>query len=193
MADQEEINKYWSQLGLNPELFHIYYPMGPRSFLDAGGTPTGAAGSTLILSRSLNNFPHMFLGIRVNNVYELPAGATEGDIAVYDACKRFVDGEQTIAIQLSQQSIAVEPTLQKQLVGGQDGIYWHPFPIPFPMAGGNDITLTFTRATSYPAFPSTEALIVPTVRATIYAATARADFKTIAPMRVHGGAGNPNR
>src|SRR5574342_452595 len=132
----------------------------------------------------------MFMGLRINNVYQLPADPSAEDVALFQACKRYIDGEQTIKLILAQQSIAIEPTLQKQITGTDDGIYWHPFPIPYPMAGGNEIGLEITRVTSYPAFPSTSIPIVPTVRAVIYAATARADFRTITPNRMRGGAGD---
>lgn len=185
MNTQEQVNQYWSKLGLNPELFPVYYPMGPSPFLDGGSNPSGAASARATLSRDLSNFPHMFLGLRITNVYALPEDPTADEISLFSVLKNHVDGEQGITIQLSQQDVVVQSIQQKQLVGGQDATYWHPFPIPFPMAGGNNILVTVTRTTPYPLLRDVQ--IVPTVYATIYAAVARADLKTIAPQRIFPG------
>jgi hypothetical protein len=176
-----EEDKIWSAFGLNPQAFPIYYPMGPASFLDSAGTPSGAAGAVAQLSRDLSNFPHMFLGLRVSNQYALPTTPTADQVNLYRTCKEWIDGEQSVRVELAQQSIAAERVPQTHLTG-REAIHWHPFPVPFPMAGANTISVVITRLTSYPQLAG--ASIIPTVSVSILAAVMRADLKAIAPHRV---------
>lgn len=168
---------------LESQWFPIYYPMGPKAFLDADGAPSGAVGSTAILTKELSNWPILFMGLRITNVYPLPAQPTSLDIDTYEVCKNFVDDEQTMRVELSQQNITAEETLQVQ-VTGKSGVYWAPFPVPFPMAGANDISLTVKRVTPYPQINS--ALVIPTCFATIVAAVARNSEQTVAVRRAMG-------
>ena len=172
MAEIQRMNAQW---------FPIWYPMGPKAFVDADGNPSGAAGSIATLTKDISNWPILFTGLRITNVYQLPTTPTEQDIRVYQACKRFVDDEQTVRIELSQQNITTEPTLQVQITG-KSGVYWAPFPVPFPMAGGNNITVRVTRVTTYPDLDQQP--IQPVVHAAVLAAVARNDEQTVPVRRV---------
>lgn len=166
---------------LAAQWFPQYLPFGGVDFVDGAGEPSGARGATASLSRSLPNFPILFVGLRINNVFELPAQPTELDMRIYEACKRFLDNEQSVRINLSQQNITAEATFQAQLTG-QGGIYWSPFPVPFPMAGANNVSVDVVRLTPYPQIDGE--LIVPRCEATIIALQARNSEQTMPPMRV---------
>lgn len=166
---------------MNAQWFPQYFPMGPKAFQDGAGAPSGLVGATAELSKDIPNWPIQFLGLRLTNVYPLPESPGDLDVALYTALKRFVDDEQTVRISLSQQNITAEPTLQVQLTG-KSGVYWAPFPIPFPMAGGNNIAVSVVRSTSYPALGGEP--VEPQVYATILAVQARNSEQTMAPHRV---------
>ncbi|TPV95538.1 MAG: hypothetical protein B7733_09435 [Myxococcales bacterium FL481] len=184
LAPPSEVAKVWTSMGLQPQLFPQYYSAGPQSFTNANGEPSGEAGSSCTLTRDLSNFPHMFMGLRITNTYQLPNEPTAEDIALFRALKEHVDGEQTVSIDLAQQNITAQATLQVQMTGAQ-GITWAPFPAPFPMAGANNITVTLRRVTSYPLLGGQP--VLPVARMTILAAVLRADLKTSSVHRVHPG------
>lgn len=180
--DDSEIEKVLTAFGLNPQAFPIYYPMGPQPF-QLDGVASGAQGAVAMLSHSLPNPPHILMGIRVSNVYDLPADADADDIANYTAMKQFVDGDQTLYIDLAQQNILANPTYQTHVTGRADGQHWFPFPAPFPMAGGNNVSLTVTRLTSYPQLVGED--VTPVCRATLVAAVLRGGSSTQPVRRVH--------
>lgn len=167
---------------MEAQWFPQYLPFGQVPFADANGDPSGARGSIARPSRSLPNFPLLFVGIRLNNVFELPTNPTALDMQIYEACKRFLDNEQTVKINLSQQNITAEATLQSQLTGN-GGIYWSPFAVPFPMAGANNIALEVTRRTPYPQIGGED--VLPVCDASIIALQARNSEQTMPPMRVN--------
>lgn len=167
---------------LEAQWFPQYLPFGPVPFQDAGGDPSGAARSTATLSRDIPNFPILFVGLRINNAFELPTSPTELDMRIYEASKRFIDNEQTVRVQLSQQNITAEPTFQAQLTGN-GGIYWSPFSVPFPMAGGNNVSVELVRITGYPDLSNGP--ILPRVHCTMIALQARNSEQTMPPMRVN--------
>jgi hypothetical protein len=167
----------------NVQWFPIYYPMGPTSFLDGDGEPSGAVGATARLSREIPNWPILFLGIRLSNVYTIGTAPSNDDVNLFNVLKRHVDGEQTVRISLSQQNITAEATLQLQ-VTGKDAFYWAPFPYPYPMAGGNNIAVEVRRVTAYPTLGGED--IEPQLFGTILAQVARtpSSADTMPPMRV---------
>lgn len=177
--------KIWTAMGLSPQVFPIYYPMGDEPFTSGQGVQSGAVGARARLQRPLSNFPHMFMGLRISNVYDLFADtpqptAQQVELARY--LREWTDNEQTVTITLAQQNITAELLYQPHLTG-HDGINWAPFPAPFPMAGGNNIEVTVSRVSSYPQFNDAE--ILPTCTATIVAAVLRADLRSSPPRRVH--------
>jgi hypothetical protein len=126
--------------------FPIYYP-GNAQFQDQDGQPSGLIGAQAIVEIGLNNRPHEIIGIRVQNVYALPAERPQDP----DLCCLLdrLDGEQLVSLDLAQQNVIVESMLQTTLTG-KNGIHWHPFACSYPFRGGNNLRLTFRRLTSYP-------------------------------------------
>lgn len=188
MAEQAPLEKWKVQW------FPQYFPLGPTAFAQSGNVPSGLAGSTARLNKDIPNWPILFLGVRLTNTYALPHEPSLQDIATYELCKEHLDGAQTVEIKLSQQNIMSDPMQQTHLVGRQ-GIYWAPFGVPFPMAGGNNISLLLTRTLDYPSIldntPESPVLtpITPVVHATLVCAVAKKDGQTIDPQRVFGNSG----
>lgn len=168
---------------MEAQWFPSYFPMGPKAFQDANGDPSGAVGAVAELTKDISNWPILFMGLRITNVYALPAAPTDLDVQIYKAAKGYVDDEQTVRIALSQQNITAEATMQVQ-VTGKSGVYWAPFPVPFPMAGANNIALTVQRVTAYPQIQGVQ--IVPTCYATIVCAVARNSEQTVPVRRAMG-------
>jgi hypothetical protein len=168
---------------MEAQWFPQYLPFGSVEFVDNTGTRSGGRGAVARPSRSLPNFPILFIGLRITNTFEIPQDPTLTDLATYEACKRFLDNEQTVFVNLSQQNITAEATMQSQLTGN-GGIYWSPFAVPFPMAGANNIALDITRRTPYPNIGGSP--VLPVVDVTIIAAQARTGPQTMPPMRVGG-------
>lgn len=166
---------------MGAQWFPIYYSMGPESFTNSQGVASGAAGSQVRLSKSIPNWPIMFLGLRLTNVYGFPNDEpTTGDVERFDTCRRYLDDLQTIRITLSQQSIASEETLQVQ-VTGKSGVYWAPFPVPFPMAGGNTVAVDIRRSVGYPTIGDEP--VTPQVQGTMICAVARNNEQTMQVLR----------
>lgn len=156
MATTEaQLDQIWGGIGVNPQAFPIYYTLGPATFKDDAGQPTSKAGSRLTLTRDLNNFPHLIFGFRYDVFFDLPDTPDAEDVAMYRLVKDYVDKEITVRTQLAQQNVIVNAAPIACVVGpkGETG-NWHPFPQPYPMAGGNNIELEMVRQTDYPAFPS---------------------------------------
>ena len=183
MTDGELVN-VWSAVGLNPQLFPKYYAMVPVA-LTVNGAGSGAVGAGATLTRELSNFPHILYGLRVTNTFALPAAPSDADINFADYLKTWVDNEQTITINMSQQNITAQAMLQSHLVGKGETV-WAPFPAPYPLAGGNNITIEVRRTTAYPPFPSTpQVATTPTVHATLLTAEFKATFQSVPTHRVH--------
>ncbi len=177
-----DTEKIWTAMGLSPQVFPIYYPMGAQPFTDGTGQPSGAAGAQARLNRSLSNFPHMFMGLRISNDYDVLGDTPSADdVQLVRFMREWVDGQQTVDINLAQQNITAEQLFQPHLTG-HDGVIWAPFPAPFPMAGANDITVTIQRTASYPQVNG-EA-VQPVCRVSILAAVMRADLRTSPVRRV---------
>jgi hypothetical protein len=146
--------------GMRPQLFPIYYP-AEAQFLSDAGDAVASRGAVATLSFSITTRPFALVGVRLRNLYELPAeGVTfqvEGgsppvrtfyppELESYLAR---LDADQDVAVELAQQNIVIRPANQ-QLVQGADGIHWHPFACPFPFRGGNNVVVRARRRTAYP-------------------------------------------
>lgn len=181
----EELDTIWSKFGaLVPQLFPKYYAIGPVP-LTLDGVPSGAAGAEAILTKELSNFPQILYGVRISNVYSLPAVPTATHIQQLQTYHDWLDGEQTVGINLSQQNVTAQPMLQAQLTGRGDSV-WHPFPAPYPMAGGNSINLQVRRITGYPDFNESDP-VQPVIFATLLCAEFKATRSTTSVKRILGG------
>jgi hypothetical protein len=170
----------WSAFGLDPQIFPIYYDLA-EPFLGASGARSGAAGATAKLEKSISNFPHMLFGLRVISVYPFPGTPAQGDEVTYGLMKEWMDDEVTLQMTLAQQNVTAQAIPVRNL-NGKNGINWHPFAVPFPMAGGNNIEILLTRLTSLPDLG--DAPTLPEARVTLVAGVFRADMKTSPPHRV---------
>ena len=170
----EQLAEMMAQEGLSDQLFPKYYAMGPKEF-SSGGASSAAAGSTAVLTKQLTNFGQILYGVRIQNFYSLPTNPTDFQVQLFESLKRWVDDEQIVGVNLSQQDVTAQEVPQAQFQGRADTV-WHPFPVPYPMAGGNNINITITRVTSYPEIVAGTPLVV-TTRGTLVAA----EFKGVLP------------
>lgn len=177
-----ELSKIWSKSGLEPQLFPKYYGMGPVQFMN-GSQPSGTAGSTATLSRALTNSPQLVYGVRLQNIYDLPGQPTADQVQLYRALKEHTDGEQLVTVNLSQQDVTANGVIQTQLVGS-GGVVWAPFAQPYPMAGGNNITIRVQRLTSYPSLDGINPLL-PSLVGTLLTAEFKGDLSSVPVRRVH--------
>lgn len=167
------------------EGFPFYYAMSAPFELD--GNPSGAAGAVAEMDRELTNPPHIFYGVRLRNVY--PMDAIE-NAAAFLAVKQ-LDSDQMIRIDLAQQNICAQPTLQDTVVGGTAGgggtvVHWHPFPHPYLCAGANNIALRVVRLTGYPDLAQ-GVPVHPVCHATLVTAVFKDGLRTVPPSRVYAG------
>lgn len=170
---------------LDPEAFPFDYGVS-APFLNGQGQPSGVAGAVVELTREINNFPHVFYGVRIENVYELP------DVDLIEPWKaaRAVDFQQTVRVELAQQNVTAQPIVQSTLIGGHSGdgggvVHWHPFQRPYALAGGNEIRITVQRLTSYPLLSTDpEIAVLPVCHVTIVTAVYRKDMRTVPPRRI---------
>lgn len=161
--------------------FPFAYSLGPESFLGPDGAAGGAVGARAQLSRPISNFPFLWKGIRIWNTFPMNPGWDANAVQLYRAVRQYVDLEQTVKIELTQQNILSDPILQPMVVGNGGG-YWAPFVAPFVMQGGNNITIEITRATSYPTIGGD--IITPQVHVAAIGMTGRKnDFKTVPSHR----------
>ena len=134
----------------------VLFP-GSARFQDANGVPSGAVGAQATVEISINLQPQFLVGIRVANVYAIPA---EGQIAERFPYYERLDEEQTLTTELTQSNIIVRAALQST-VTGRRGFHWHPLAVPYLWRGGNNLTMVITRLTSYPDY------ILPTAHVTL--------------------------
>lgn len=126
----------------------IYYPADPASFRN-GSSNSGAAGARAAVTFDIPNDPHLIYGVRLVVTCPLPfVEPTEAQLRLFQAAQTIYD-DNLIRIDISQLSMAAISIHQRALCGS-DGVVWHPFPDPFPAAGGNKWTITATRLTSLP-------------------------------------------
>lgn len=165
----------------DPEAFPLYYETDADFLLD--NVASGAQGALARLTRDLNNFPHVVYGVRIWNVWTLPVGADAAAVELARYVREWIEPEQTVEIQLAQENVTAQPTLQPNMMG-RGGLHWHPFPKPYLMAGGNQFRIIVRRTTGYPQISDTD--ILPRCHATLVTVVSRADYDTVPPTRRHG-------
>ena len=139
----------------NFQRFPVIY--GAKAQFKMGSKESAEAGAVAKLQFSINNNPHEITGLRIKNVYDVPAEFLELVPPDGMAYLERLDEEQTITMRMAQQNVVVDETLQ-QLVCGT-GVHWHPFELPYPFRGGNNITVDVNRLTSY-ALPGSDPLVM---------------------------------
>lgn len=138
----------------NFQRFPVIY--SAKAQFKAGSKESGAAGSVAKLQFAINNNPHEITGLRIKNVYEVPTEFLS--LAQPDGIDYLnrLDQEQTLTMRMAQQNVVVDETLQSLVCG--DGVHWHPFELPYPFRGGNNITVDVNRLTSY-SLPGSDPLV----------------------------------
>jgi len=129
----------------NFQRFPVIY--SAQAQFKVGSAESAAAGAVAKLQFAINNNPHEITGLRVKNVYDIPAEF----LALFrpDGMEYLerLDQEQTLTMRMAQQNIVVDATLQPLVCG--TGPHWHPFELPYPFRGGNNVTLDVNRLTGY--------------------------------------------
>ncbi len=130
------------------QLLPINYSASPEPFR-VSGTASGANGARAVLQFDINNDPHLVYGIRlVCSIPPPPDDATAADLALWEAARKAAY-ENQVKIDMSQLSMAAIEMHQLALCGQIDAP-WHPFPVDYPVAGGNKWTVTVTRMFDMP-------------------------------------------
>jgi len=130
----------------NFQRFPVVYPA--KAQFKSGSNESAQAGATAKLQFSLNNNPHEITGLRVRNVYEIPDEYMQSPQLAGSNFLERKDGEQDLVVRMAQQNIVVDEANQVAVVGN-NGIHWHPFELPYPFRGGNNVTVDVTRSTNY--------------------------------------------
>jgi len=138
----------------NFQRFPVIY--SAQAQFKVGSSESAAAGAVAKLQFAINNNPHEITGLRVKNVYEVPPEFLE--LARPDGMDYLdrLDQEQTLTMRMAQQNIVVDATLQSLVCG--TGPHWHPFELPYPFRGGNNVTVDVNRLTGY-TLPGSDPLV----------------------------------
>lgn len=138
------------------QTFPIYYAAEGRFTADGSAStpPSGQQGAKATLTFTINTRPHGFVGLRLRNVYPMPAAALFPPGPSYFpswADIKLLDSDQDINIDLAQQNVTAKKADQGATIGGGPGApVWHPWACPYPFRGGNNLTVVVTRTVSYP-------------------------------------------
>jgi len=132
---------------INVQWFPIYQS-GEAPFL-LGKDPSGLIGASAKMTIVVDNFPHQLYGVRFDVTYELPP-AIFGQVLDYRRNMRDggVDDDFDVTIKLSQQSVVGEAAHVRN-VRGALGVNQHPWPVPYPLRGANNIAIEARRNSSY--------------------------------------------
>lgn len=135
----------------NFQRFPVIY--GASAQFKTGSNEGAGPGAVAKLQFSLNNNPHEITGLRISNSYEVPAGFLSGLEGGGPLLLARLDQQQTVSMRMSQQNVVIDEVLQPLITGG-GGIngsaeHWHPFELPYPFRGGNNMTVDVTRLTAY--------------------------------------------
>lgn len=158
----------------HPQWFPAYYPASGQ-FRDQRGDPSGAAGSKLALTFDFPTRPHLLIGMRIENVWALDdvqeAAETIDNFGAILEYIRQINAYQTVRTQFTQSDVVVKPSLQRTVIGGGEPphtVHWHPLACPYPLRGGNKVTVELERLVSYPTLTveELEIPIIPTVHVT---------------------------
>ena len=179
--------QYWRELGVfHPEAFPLYYRDRQPFLLD--GQASGAANAEANLRVTFNTNPHIFYGIRIQNVYETPPNADD-----FEPIQRIglmgYDADQTVRVEFAQQNITADQIAMGTLQG-RFGLHWHPFPTPYYLRGANECRIILRRLTSYPILTSDgeDFNVLPQVHVTLVTASLRDDMRVAAAP---GSTGRP--
>lgn len=178
----EDANKLWSSMGLQPQAFPAYDTLPPQQFQTGAGTTEAIAGASFTAAFNLDNFPRMIVGLRIQNVWQMPEDdVTDTELRLCEYVSRVVDLQQSVQINLTTTNITLRAAVPQNVMMGAHEV-WHMFPAGFDAAGGNDFNVTVTRLTSYPLLR--EVRINPKVYVSLVEIILRADRPAMRTTRV---------
>jgi hypothetical protein len=126
------------------------YPSGSGTFM-VDGSPSSRAGSAATVEITLDTFPYLVYGARFETSYELPIPFFDAEPAFKQFMREGgVDDDYDVTIQLTQGNVTVQNGAHVRNLQGALGFNKHPWPMPYPMRGGNKVTFTARRNSSYP-------------------------------------------
>lgn len=176
-----QTTEIFSKMGLSPQAFPAYDTLPPLQFTDNSGAVAATAGAKILGAFNLDNFPRMAVGLRIENVWQMPEDPTADEIALCEYVSRIVDLQQTVQTNLTTTNITLRnPAPQSVLMGTRE--LWHMFPSGFDAAGGNDFNFEITRLTSYPMLRDVR--INPKVYVSLIEIVLRADRPSVRINRV---------
>lgn len=134
---------------LDAQWFPVYPSQQGVFQLDAN--PSSRAGSTATVEINLDTFPTLVYGARFETSYELPLAFFEANPAFKQQMREGgVDDDYDVTIQLTQGNVTVQNAAHAANLQGRIGINKHPWPVFYPLRGGNKILMTARRNSSYP-------------------------------------------
>lgn len=135
--------------GLQAQWFPLYPAASAVFQLD--GAPSSRAGSQARCTITLDTFPYLVYGLRFDTSYELPLEFFEDNPAFkMNMALGKVDDDFDVEIQLTQGNVTSIERSHVRNLQGSNGFNRHPWPLPYPMRGGNKISITAIRNSSYP-------------------------------------------
>jgi hypothetical protein len=178
---QKEAQAIFSAMGLSPQAFPAYDTLPPFQFVSDTGIIAATAGAKISGGFNLDNYPRIALGLRIENVWQLPEDPSLDELALAEYVSRVVDLQQTVQTNLTTTNITVRnPVPQSIMMGTRE--LWHLFPSGFDCAGGNDFNFEITRLTSYPLIR--DARINPKVYVSLVEIVLRGDRPAVRVQRV---------
>lgn len=178
---EEQANEIWSTMGLQPQAFPAYDTLPPVQFTTGDGVAQAVAGASFTAAFNLDNFPRMIVGLRIQNVWQMPeTNVTADELALCEYVSRVVDLQQSVATNLTTTNITLRAAVPQNVMMGAHEV-WHMFPSAFDAAGGNDFNVTVTRLTSYPQLRGVR--INPKVYVSLIEITLRADRPAMRTVR----------
>lgn len=117
-----------------------------------GNQTSGAAGARATHNFTLNTNPGAIYGIRIASFYEIPNNPSANLVALFDYLSRVTDLQQSVAVQVAQQTMTLSSPAPQAHIAGTSFVYYD-FPEPFgPLQGSNNVKVDVTRLTSYPSY-----------------------------------------
>lgn len=135
--------------GKPQEQWFPVYPSATGTFL-LDGVASSRRGSEAVAEIQLDTFPSLVYGARFEVSYELPlAFFAENPGFKRDMREGGVDDDYEVSITLTQGNVTVQESAHVRNLQGAGGINKHPWPIFYPLRGGNKVMFRARRLSSY--------------------------------------------
>lgn len=125
------------------------YPSATGTFL-LNGAPSGDRGAEANCEITLDTFPYLVYGARFEVSYELPlAYFAENQDYKRNMREGGVDDDFEVAISLTQGNVTVQELAHVRNLQGGLSINKHPWPVYYPLRGGNKVSIRARRLSSF--------------------------------------------